>query len=153
MAPPPITIMLTASGSPGTAALARALRENGERDVRLVGTDITERAIGRHVCDTFHLVPPGTEPRFADAILELTEREGVHAVVPQSSYDLERLAERREEFTAAVLVSGPETIRLSNDKSACYERLHRLGVPAPAFRRERGATGIEEAARQLGYPD
>jgi carbamoyl-phosphate synthase large subunit len=149
----PITIMLTASGSPGTAALARALRANGERDVRLVGTDITERAVGRHVCDAFHLVPPGTEPRFADAILELTERERVDAVVPQSSYDLEHLAERREEFTASVLVSRPETIHLSNDKAACYDLLHRLGVPAPAFRRVRGATGIDAAARELGYPD
>ena len=58
---PPITVLLTASGSPGTAALARALRENGERDIRLVGTDMSDRSIGRHVCDAFHLVPAGKE--------------------------------------------------------------------------------------------
>ena len=47
---------------PGTAALLRALRENGERPVRLVGTDMSERAIGRHLCDAFHLVPGGLRP-------------------------------------------------------------------------------------------
>ena len=59
----PITVMVTASGAPGTAALLRALRENGEREVRLVGTDMSERSVGRHLCDAFHLVPGGADPR------------------------------------------------------------------------------------------
>src|SRR5882757_3033372 len=52
----PITVVVTASGAPGTAALLRALRENGEREVRLVGTDMSERAVGKHLCDAFHIV-------------------------------------------------------------------------------------------------
>ena len=39
----PITVMVTASGAPGTAALLNALKRSGERDVRLVGTDMSER--------------------------------------------------------------------------------------------------------------
>ena len=75
-------------------------------------------------------------------------------VLPQSSYDLEGLAAHREDFdVASVLVSGPETIRVSNDKAECYERLHELGIPAPAFRRVRGALEVEKAARELGYPE
>ncbi|MDQ3163236.1 MAG: ATP-dependent carboxylate-amine ligase, partial [Actinomycetota bacterium] len=65
-----ITVLVSAAGAPGTAALLRALRENGERDVRLVGTDMGDRAIGRHLCDSFHLVPSGSDPGFADAILD-----------------------------------------------------------------------------------
>jgi carbamoylphosphate synthase large subunit len=150
----PITVLVSACGAPGTAALLRALRENGEREVRLVGTDMSERAIGRHLCDAFHLVPPGSEPEFVDAILELVGSEGVDAVLPQSSFDLERLAERRDEFEVAkVLVSGLDTIRLSNDKGACYELLHELGVPAHEFRRVRGADALAQAAHELGYPD
>ena len=57
-----ITVLVTASGAPGTAALLRALRENGEREVRLVGTDKSERSVGRHLCDAFHVVPPGARP-------------------------------------------------------------------------------------------
>jgi hypothetical protein len=47
----PVTVLVSASGAPGTAALLRALRENGEREVRLVGTDLSERSVGRHLCD------------------------------------------------------------------------------------------------------
>ena len=148
-----ITVMVTASGAPGTAALLRALRENGEREVRLVGTDMGERAVGRHLCDAFHRVPAGSNPAFADAMLEVATRERVDVVLPQSSFDLEGLAEHVERFPMPVLVSRPDTIRRSNDKAETYELLHRLGIPAPAFRRVTGARAVEEAARELGYPE
>jgi carbamoyl-phosphate synthase large subunit len=148
-----LTVLVTASGAPGTAALLHALRENGERTVRLVGTDMSERSIGRHRCDAFHLVPAGSDPAFADAILELVETEGVDAVLPQSSFDLAGLAAARERFPVPVLVSSPDTVHRSNDKAESYALLHELGLPAPQFRRVDGAGGVESAARELGYPE
>ena len=150
---PPLTVLVSAAGAPGTAALLRGLRENGERAVRLVGTDMSERSVGRHLCDAFHLVPPGSDPGFADAILAVVERERVDCVLPQSSFDLEGLAAHRDRFPVPVLVSRPETIHRSNDKAESYELLHRIGVPAPAFRRVNGAGEVAEAARALGYPE
>jgi carbamoyl-phosphate synthase large subunit len=52
-----------------------------------------------------------------------------------------------------VLVSSPDAIHRSNDKAATYALLHRLGLPAPAYRRVNGAAEVEAAARELGYPD
>jgi carbamoyl-phosphate synthase large subunit len=149
----PITVMVTASGAPGTAALLRALRENGEREVRLVGTDMSERAVGKHLCDAFHIVPGGADPAFPDAMLDVAEREGVDAILPQSSFDLEGLAEHVDRFPMPVLVSSPDAIHRSNDKAETYAMLHRLGVPAPEFRRVNGAHEVDAAARELGYPD
>jgi carbamoyl-phosphate synthase large subunit len=145
--------MVTASGAPGTAALLRALRENGEREVRLVGTDMSERSVGRHLCDTFHVVPGGSEPDFPDTMLGIAESESVDAVLPQSSFDLQGLAEHVDRFPMPVLVSPPDAIRRSNDKAESYALLHRLGVPAPEFRRVSGAREVDAAARELGYPD
>jgi carbamoyl-phosphate synthase large subunit len=149
----PITVMVTASGAPGTAALLRALRENGEREVRLVGTDMGERAVGRHLCDSFHVVPAGADPAFPDAMLDVATRENVDAILPQSSFDLEGLAEHVDRFPVPVLVSSPDAIHRSNDKAETYAMLHRLGVPAPEFRRVNGAHQVDAAARELGYPD
>ncbi len=149
----PITVLVTASGAPGTAALLRALRRNGERELRLVGTDMSERSVGRHLCDSFHLVPAGSDPGFADAVAAVCKREGVDAVLPQSSFDLEGLAAHRESFPVPVLVSSPETIRRSNDKAETYALLHRLGLPAPEFRRVFGAAAVAAAAAELGYPE
>src|SRR5579885_3638671 len=102
-----ITIMVTASGAPGTAALLRALRTNGEREVRLVGTDMSERSVGRHLCDAFHVVPAGSDPAFPDAMLDVAERERVDAILPQSSFDLEGLAEHVDRFPMPVLSRPP----------------------------------------------
>jgi carbamoylphosphate synthase large subunit len=148
-----LTVVVSASGAPGTAALLRALRENGERRIRLVGTDMSERAIGRHLCDAFHVVPPGSDPGFADAMLEVCRREGAAAVLPQSSFDLLGLAEAKERFEGiAVVVSSPDAIRRSNDKAETYALLQRIGVKGPDWRRVRGAGAVAEAALELGYP-
>jgi carbamoyl-phosphate synthase large subunit len=144
-----LTVLLTASGAPGTAALVRALRENGERQVRLVGTDMSKLAVGRHLCDAFHVVPGGEEPGFADAVLELCDRERVDAVLPQSSFELLALAEAKERFgETAVLVSSPEAVHVSNDKAQTYARL----APTPRFSVAAGAEDMAAAARELGYP-
>jgi carbamoyl-phosphate synthase large subunit len=148
-----LTIMVTASGAPGTAALLRGLRENGERPVRLVGTDMSERSIGRHLCDVFHVVPAGSDPSFPDAMLEVAERERVDVILPQSSFDLEGLARHVDRFPMPVLVSKPDTITRSNDKAETYELLHRIGVRTVDFKRVNGARDVDAAARELGYPD
>jgi carbamoyl-phosphate synthase large subunit len=145
--------LITAAGAPGAAALIRGLRENGEREVRVVGVDMAERAIGRHLCDAFHLVPAGSDPGYADAVLEIVEREGVEVVLPQSSFDLPGLAEARRRFPVPVLVSAPETVRRSNDKAETYSLLQRIGVPTVEFRRVAGGRAVDAAARELGYPE
>jgi carbamoyl-phosphate synthase large subunit len=147
------TILLSASGAPGSARLIRALHENGERTVRIVGTDMSDRAIGKQLCDAFHVVPPGSSPDYPDAILDLVESEGVDLVLPQSSFDLEALSATRERFPVPVLVSSPQTVHRSNDKAESYALLRRIGVPTVEFRRVAGARQVEAAARELGYPE
>jgi len=121
----PITVMVTASGAPGTAALLQALRRNnGEREVRLVGTDKSERSVGRHLCDAFHLVPAGADAAFPEAMLEVATRERVDAILPQSSFDLEGLAAHVDRFPMPVLVSKPDAIERSNDKAETLSLIH-----------------------------
>jgi carbamoyl-phosphate synthase large subunit len=114
---------------------------------------MNENAIGRFLCDTFHVVPPGSDPGYADAILGLVEQEDVDVVLPQSSFDLQALSEVRERFPVPVLVSGPDTVHRSNDKAETYAFLQRIGVPTVEFRRVAGARQVEAAARALGYPE
>jgi carbamoyl-phosphate synthase large subunit len=152
----PLTVVVTAAGAPGTAALLRALRMNGERPIRLVGTDMSPQAVGRHFCDAFYVVPPGGDPAFAETLLGIARGEHADAVLPQSSFDLLSLAEARDGFAAegiAALVSQPDAIRRANDKAECYALLERIGVRAPAWRRVRGGNALRDAAQELGYPD
>ena len=148
----PLTVLLTAAGVPGAPALVRALRANGEREIRVVGTDMSSLAAGRHLCDAFHLTPGGGDLGFADALLDVCAREDVDAVLPQSSSELLALADARERFDAAVLVASPEAVRRSNDKAETYALLDAIGAPGPAWRRVHGRDEVGAAARDLGYP-
>jgi carbamoylphosphate synthase large subunit len=152
----PLTVLVTASGAPGTAALLRALRMNGERPIRLIGTDMSPQSVGRYYCDAFFVVPPGGDRAFADAVVGIAQRERVDAVLPQSSFDLLGLAEARERFRSegiAVLVSPPDAVRRANDKAEMYALLERIGIRAPAWRRVTGGRALRAAAEELGYPD
>jgi carbamoyl-phosphate synthase large subunit len=147
------TVLVSAAGAPGTAALVRALKENGEREVRVVGTDMAERSVGRHLCDAFHLVPPGSDPEFGNAMLDVVQHEGADAILPQSSFDLLGLAEAKGRFEGvAVMVASPEAVRRSNDKAESYALLDQIGVPGPRWRRVVGGDAVAEAAQELGYP-
>jgi carbamoyl-phosphate synthase large subunit len=114
---------------------------------------MSERAIGRHLADAFHVVPPGADPAFADAIKDVVAREHVDVVLPQSSHDLQALSEVRDDFPVPVLVSSPDTIHRSNDKAETYAMLQRIGVKGPDFRRVQGAAEVAAAAAELGYPE
>ena len=152
----PLTILVTAVGAPGSAALLRSLKENGERPIRLVGTDLRQENVGRFHCDAFHTVPSGADPAFGPAILELAKREGASVVLPQASFDLEGLAELRTEFEAAgitLICSSPCAVRAADSKHTTLELCEKRGVSAPAFRVAQGGAAVAAAARELGYPN
>ena len=80
--------------------------------------------------------------------------EGVDAILPQSSFDLEGLAEHVDRFPMPVLVSKPDAIRRSNDKAETYALLHRLGVRGAASSGASTARARSQRPRdELGYPE
>ena len=120
--------------------------------MRLVGTDMSERAIGRHLCDAFHLVPAGSDPGFADAILEVCRAESVDAVLPQSSFDLLGLAEAKDRFEgrrARLVARGdPPLERQGRDlRAARPDRRPRPGVAARERRRRSRPRPASSATR------
>jgi carbamoyl-phosphate synthase large subunit len=150
----PLTILVTAVGCPGAVSLLRSLRENGEREVRLVGVDTNELAIGRHFCGVFATVPLGNDPGFAGAVLDICRREGVDVVLPQSSHTLEGLAIEKESFgDIVVVVASIEAIRRANDKAETLALCDKIGVRAPAWRQAGSPEEFMKAGPELGYPE
>ena len=115
-----ITVLVSAAGAPGTAALLRGLRENGEREVRLVGTDMSERSVGRHLCDAFHLVPAGADPAFADALNGRGVAWRVKGDRRRALADFDAAIRLRPDFEAA----------RANRKSL-FQEIERLGAQMP----------------------
>ena len=146
----PITVLVSACGAPGTAALMRALRENGEREVRIVGTDMGELAIGRHLADAFHRVPAGSDAGFADAMLEVCRsragRRRAAAVVVRPARSGRGEGALRGHRRARLLSGGdPPLERQGRDlRAARPDRRPRAGL-ATGFGRRGGRCGRPRA--------
>jgi carbamoylphosphate synthase large subunit len=149
----PLRVLVTAAGAPGAARLIHSLQQNGERPVHVVGTDMSGRRGGRILCDSFHVVPPGSSDEFSPHLVELARREGVDVVFPLSSFEVAAVAATVDRFDVPVMVASPEAIDACNDKARTMELCERLGVPIP---RSLVATNPDEfraAAEELGYPE
>jgi len=153
---PKLKMILTAVGCPGAVTMIRALKNNGERAVEIVGTDMRPEAAGRFFIDRFYTVPSGRSPDFVPRMLDIVEREQPDLVLPQSSYEVGQLAEHRDAFKACgavVLVTSPESVRCASDKMLTYEALDGTEVPHPRSIRCTSLDSFLAAVHELGYPE
>jgi carbamoyl-phosphate synthase large subunit len=149
----PLRVLLTASGAPGAARLIRSLQQNGERELAVIGTDMSERSGGRFLCDAFHTVPPGSSDEFAPAVAAIAEREGADVVFPQSSGEVVQFAANRELFAMPLLAASSEAIAACDDKWQTIALAKRAGVKAPETHLARSPEEFRAAAEALGYPE
>ena len=150
----PITVLVSASGAPSTAsASARPPRQR--RTERPHGPCGHVRAVGgttpvRHVPPRAGEVGPGLpgrDPRCCRG------EESVDAVLPQSSFDLQGLAEHRERFQCRCSCPGQnDGARTTRPRRT--RLLHRLGVAGASVPARPGCgNGGVVGLRGARYPD
>ncbi|MDO8055678.1 MAG: ATP-grasp domain-containing protein [Candidatus Hermodarchaeota archaeon] len=152
-----LKILLTACGCPGASTLIRMLKNNGERPIEIIGTDMDNEAVGRFLCDGFYQVPGGHSEEYIPRMLEITKKEEPDILFPESSYEVYPLAQNVEEFEAIgthVLVSNPEPISIASDKLGMYETLQKkTALNLPRYFSVNSLEGFLQAAEKLGYPE
>lgn len=153
---PKLKVLLTAVGCPGGVTMVRALKNNGEREIEIIGTDMRLEAAGRFFVDRFYRVPAGTAPEFIPRMVEIIEREQPDILFPQSSHEVHPIALHRSEFEergVSTVVANPRAIALSNDKGLMYAELEDADVPCPQIVACRTLGAFIKAVRSLGYPE
>ena len=68
-----ITVMVSACGYQFMPALADCLKNNGERNVRIVGTDMNYDETIMQMVDAFYQVPKAKDPNYCDIVLDICE--------------------------------------------------------------------------------
>lgn len=151
-----IKVLLTAVGCPGGVTMIKALKNNGEREIEIIGTDTRPEASGRFFADKLYTVPSGASPDFIPWLIELVERERPDVLFPQSSHEVQPIALHRDEFESRgvpVIVAGPRAINLSNDKGLMYAALEGSDVPCPQRASCNSLADFVQAVESLGYPE
>ena len=151
----PCTVLLTAGGGAGVPGVIRCLRHNGERDIRVVVTDMGSDIASFYLADSSHIVPPGHALDYADVVLKIVRLEHVDIIFINNAAEMLSLARHRAEFEQeGVYLSLPalDTLELVNNKGSLYEVAHNLGLGVPRTLRVDRAEAFEKAVTELGYP-
>ena len=151
------TVLMTGAGAPGASGIVKSLRQNDERDIRIVGVDMDTTAYGFALVDESYTVPAGDDDDYVPRMLAIARQEDVDIVLPLTTAELGPLAAHKAEFEAegvTVMVSDEEALRPANDKGELYAFLAEHDIDAaPDFRRVTDESEFVEAVEALGYPD
>lgn len=150
-----VTVLITACGNvymPGTAS---SIKNNGERNVRLIGADMNHDDTILQMFDQYYQVPRGDDPSYADAILDICRKEHVDVVIPIMSVELVTLAQNAEKFAeagVALSVSDLEPLKIANDKLALLKFMQENGIPTARFCEVNCVEDVDKALETVGVP-
>ena len=120
----------------------------------ILGTNATEQAIGRWICDDFAIVPWAYEEEYVGAITELVQKHKIDVVFPQTSWEMFHLSKAASaiEEHCILLASKHEVVRVCENKFLMYE--HFKGkIEVPEYYLVNSLKELEDAAAKLDYPE
>ncbi len=118
----------------------------GRAGATTLAVDCNELAPALYAADRRALVPPVDDPGYLDALRALVELHDASLVVPLADLDHRLLAAERDSLGALVLLPGPETIALCEDKYQAHCFFERSGIPTPP------TWAADELPDALGFP-
>lgn len=151
-----ITVLMSASSSPSMPGMIKCLKNNGERNIKVVGIDMSSDPSAKFMVDAFYQVYAASDARFCDQILEICKKEKVDIYFPNVSAEVEAVVARREEFEALgvkLSVSNMESVAISNNKLHTYQALEKAGVPVPKYYAVHTVEDFIEGCKFMGYPE
>jgi carbamoyl-phosphate synthase large subunit len=111
-----------------------------------LAVDVNELAPALYAAERRASVPRVDDPGYLESLRALVEEHDVRLIVPLADLDHLLLAEHGNELGALVLLPGPETIRLCEDKYAAHSFFAERGIATP------GTWLPGELPPDLGYP-
>lgn len=151
-----LTVLISASNSPSIPGIVKCLKENGERNIRVVGVDMNNDPSSRYVVDSFYTVPVATAPNYCDVILDICKKEEVDIYFPGISAEVAAIIRRKTDFDligVVLSVSNQESVEVSNDKLRTYQLLEKAGIKVPRYISVKSEKDFVEGCKQLGYPE
>jgi carbamoyl-phosphate synthase large subunit len=132
------------------------LKGNGEREIFVHGVDARPDAIGRFLCDSFEVVPWGTDPEYISALENVVGRLRPDLLFVQSSLEVGPVCRRKAAFErlgAGVLIAEPQAVDACSDKAAMHAALAATPIKQPRLLMPASLDELVAGAHDLGYPD
>lgn len=150
-----LTVLSTACGAMFMPGFFRCLKDNGERNIRIVGVDNSPLDYMHKLIDNFYQVPSIHDPDYLVRILEICESENIDIVFPHISMELELFAAHRADFEQRgirLALTNPSTLHIANNKLALYDAMKSYGLTTPRYYKVASVDDYEKCLSLLGYP-
>ena len=151
-----ITVMLTASGSQFAPGIIRCFKNNREREIRVIGGDMSNSPSNRYLVDAFYQIPPVSDPNYAKTIASICKKENVDVLFPQMSAELPVYLDNIELFNEIgtfVSMTKGHTLEIANNKLKLLEFMKANNIPTAQFVGVNSFDEFEKGLTYLGYPE
>ena len=151
-----ITVMFTACGSQFAPGIVKCFKNNGEREIRVIGGDMNTHPTNKYYVDVFYPLPPATAPNYVDEILSICKKEKVDILFPQMSAELTAIEDKIDLFQqigTTVSITRGSNLKIANNKALLYQYMSDNNIEVPPFRIAKSLDEFEQAVAALGYPD
>ena len=151
------TVLMTMVGAKTSPSLLRAVKENGERPIELIGVDPVSPVPGEHFVDKFETVTASfeNELEYIDDIEEILKKYNVDVMLPCGNEDCLAVAnhiDQLKETGAAIAISDHKTLQSAFDKYQMYKLVEENAPEiAPKFHLARNREQFYEYAAELNY--
>jgi carbamoyl-phosphate synthase large subunit len=101
---------------------------------KVIAVELNPMTPAIYCADEHFLVPPSSDPSFLDSIKGLCEKNQIRLLIPLRDEELPIFASTRKEFrdiNTIVMVAGPETIDICQDKKRFADFCESRSIPVP----------------------
>lgn len=153
-----ISVVVTACGCPGASTFIHWLKHKvTERDIHIIGTDMSPEPIGRFISDKFVQIPSADDDAYIPAVKELIIKEKPDIFFCVSSYEVPKISKHKDELESLgtkVIVSDHDIINVASNKYSLYEALKDdPEIKIPKYYSPKSLEEFMEQAKLLGYPE
>lgn len=151
-----LKILLTGAGAPGAPSIAKCIKENGEKEVSLIGVDASKRVNTEDIFEKIYNVPKAIEENFIETVKDICLKEQIDILLPIVTKELNKFAKAKSEFEeigVKVLVLDYEVLKIVNNKVNLFNYLKNNDLEVPKYYEINNVNEITEKVQLLGYPD
>ncbi len=151
-----LCVLVTAAGNVFMLGTLKCMKENGERNMRVIGADMSADDTILQMGDAAYQVPRCSDPGYVSALLEICRKEKVDVLLPIMSAELNTLAENRESFAdigTMVSISDSEALAIANNKLCLFDFMKKNNLPCAEYHAVHSREELKKYAELLGYPE
>lgn len=150
-----IIVGITCCGNTVSPGMIECLRNNGERNIKIVGFDMVDTPLASAFVDKFIKIPAGDSANYVEEMLNICKKERVNVLLPCDDNEALVLAENCEAFESeaiTIAVSRIDSLRKSLNKISFHQYLKNTEIQCARFKVATNLEEVENAIFDLNFP-